>query len=183
MSEEIFVRHCAPTLAGIKTGSLFSCEFADSIDMSENIKQLNRRLNNKGLRILPLKFERGRALIYAYRPLKLFYDFQCCGVRELLGTLGYDENIPEKCIVRLKQKLNDGGEFPHEIGLFLGYPLEDVCGFIQNKAKGYKCIGEWKVYGDEETAKKLFAKYRKCTEIYCRHLANGKSVERLTTAG
>lgn len=30
---------------------------------------------------------------------------------------------------------NAGGEFPHEIGLFLGYPLGDVKGFIKHKAK------------------------------------------------
>lgn len=47
-------------------------------------------------------------------------------------------------------------DFPHEIGLFLGYPLEDVQGFIENRAEGYKCVGCWKVYGDEEYAKQEF---------------------------
>ena len=27
MSEELFVSQCAPTLAGVKTGSLFSCPY------------------------------------------------------------------------------------------------------------------------------------------------------------
>lgn len=80
------------------------------------------------------------------------------------------------------QWLAGGGEFPHEIGLFLGYPPEDVCGFIENRAGGYKCVGEWKVYGDADKAKEIFAKYRKCTEVYCAQFAQGKSIERLTVA-
>ena len=68
------------------------------------------------------------------------------------------------------------------IGLFLGYPPEDVCGFIENKADACKCVGCWKVYGDEDAAKKLFAKYKKCTDVYCTLFANGRSIERLTVA-
>ena len=29
MSEELLVRHCAPTLAGLKTANLFACRFSD----------------------------------------------------------------------------------------------------------------------------------------------------------
>ncbi len=43
-------------------------------------------------------------------------------------------------------------QFPHEIGLFLGYPPEDVCGYIRNKGKCQKCTGHWQVYGDENFA-------------------------------
>ena len=28
MSEDLLIRHCSPTLAGIKTGNLFSCACA-----------------------------------------------------------------------------------------------------------------------------------------------------------
>ena len=35
MSEELVVRQCAPTLAGIKTGSLFSCP----CDSPEELRQ------------------------------------------------------------------------------------------------------------------------------------------------
>ena len=51
--------------------------------------------------------------------------------------------------------------FPHEIGLFLGYPAEDVQGFIRNCAAKPKLVGAWKVYGDAEVAKKKFASYKK----------------------
>ena len=84
--------------------------------------------------------------------------------------------------MQLSKRLNETKEFPHEIGLFLGYPPEDVKGFIDNRAEGYKCIGCWKVYGDEENAKRKFECYKKCTDVYCAQWANGKSIERLTVA-
>ena len=57
-------------------------------------------------------------------------------------------------------------DFPHEIGLFLGYAPEDVDGFIRLGAGRAKCVGTWKVYGDLEAAKKKFALFQKCTKLY-----------------
>ena len=79
-------------------------------------------------------------------------------------------------------RLKNDDEFPHEIGLFLGYPPEDVLGFIKNGAENCKRLGCWKVYGDEENALKTFKKYEKCTEIYSKLWNNGRSLERLTVA-
>lgn len=182
MSDEVFIRYCSPTLAGIKTANLFSSRFKDEKEMRESVRRLNVVLVKKGIRVVPLKFREGRALIYAYRPSKLLQDLQRADACSLLRERGYAAEMPERCIVQLMRRLADSGEFPHEIGLFLGYPPEDVCGFIENKAEGYKCVGEWKVYGDEEQAMKTFAKYRKCTEVYCAQFAQGRSIERLTVA-
>ena len=68
------------------------------------------------------------------------------------------------------------------MGLFLSYPPEDVKGFIENRAANAKCTGVWKVYGDEEKARSLFAKYRKCTEIYCTLWQSGLKLEQLAVA-
>ena len=38
-------------------------------------------------------------------------------------------------------KGDESGEFPHEVGLFLGYPPEDVKGFIDHRANNFKCAG------------------------------------------
>ena len=182
MSEEIFVHYCSPTLAGIKTANLFSCRFADEKEMRDSVRRLNVALVKKGIRVLPLRYHDGCALIYAYRPSKLSQDLQQADACSLLEKRGYTFGAPERCIIQLMQRLADGGEFPHEIGLFLGYPPEDVSGFIENRAEGYKCAGEWKVYGDADKAKETFAKYRKCTEACLAQFAQGKSIERLTAA-
>ncbi|MCI9271323.1 MAG: DUF3793 family protein [Dorea sp.] len=182
MSEETFVRCCSPTLAGIKTANLFSCHFSDEREMRDSLRELNGILVKKGIRVLSLRYRDGCALIYTYRPSKLLRDLQQSAASRLLKERGYTFGAPERYIVQLVQRLEDDGEFPHEIGLFLGYPPEDVYGFIENRAEGYKCAGEWKVYGDVDKAKKMFAKYRKCKEVYCAQFAQGKSIERLTEA-
>ena len=183
MSEAHIVRHCAPTLAGLKTGNIFSCPFETKEDLLNSIRQLNRRLRGKGLRILPLRFSEKRALIYLYRPNMLAADLADDAAAQILQNCGYCTGQCEKCLVQLAQKLRSREEFPREIGLFLGYPPEDVQGFIENKACGCKCVGCWKVYGDEAAAKKKFAQYKKCTSVYWDQWAKGKAIERLTVAG
>ena len=183
MSEDYLVRHCAPTLAGIKTASLFTSPYETREQLLESVRRMNRRLRCKGLRVLPLRFSEKRALIYVYRPKQLSIDLSDAVAVKLLEQYGYHTGSCEKCVVRLVQKLRQEEDFPHEIGLFLGYPPEDVCGFIENRACGCKCVGCWKVYGDEAAAQKKFARYKKCTKVYCDQLAKGKDIERLTVAG
>lgn len=180
MSEELLVRHCSPTLAGMKTGNIFNCRFADRREMQSCLQGWNGILVKKGLRALPLRDSRNGALIYVYRPVMLSQDLQCDKAREILRNRGYEAGKADGCILELRKRLQNNEEFPHEIGLFLGYPPEDVEGFIEHHAAGYKCAGCWKVYGDADAAKRQFAKYKKCTDAYCAMFARGMSIERLT---
>lgn len=181
-TEELIIRHCSPTLAGMKTGNLFSCEYCTEEMLKNEIRRLNRILVPKGIRVILLRYSHNKAMIYVYRPSRLKIDFTDNQSEALLEKHGYICNHPERCINQLARKLKECTDFPHEIGLFLGYPPEDVQGFIENKACNSKCVGHWKVYGDEVQAKTLFAKYKKCTEIYIEQWLKGKSVERLTVA-
>lgn len=183
MTEDHLIRYCAPTLAGIKTASLFTCPYESQDLLLDSIRNMNRRLKSKGLRVLPLRFSDKKALIYIYRPKKLSADLSSSAASELLERCGYNPVNCEKCVVHLSKKLRRQKEFPHEIGLFLGYPPEDVCGFIDNGACGCKCVGCWKVYGDEEAAKKKFAQYKKCDRVYRDRWERGTDIERLTVAG
>lgn len=183
MSEEMIINHCSPTLAGIKTGALFNCAYPSEREMRSSVRVWDKTLSPKGLRVLPLRYNGRTALIYIYRPAMLSIDLKNELARRLLRRCGYVSSTPEGCIVQLMRRFAESDEFPHEIGLFLGYPAEDVCGFIANKACGYKCVGYWKVYGDEEKAKKTFAKFEKCTRCYCQQHAKGKGIERLAVAG
>ena len=183
MSEDHIIRNCAPTLAGIKTGSLFTCPYEDRNTLLDSVRRMNKRLSGKGLRCLPLRVGGKKALIYLYRPAKLRHDLADRDAAKLLRDRGYDPECCEKCVGRLMKRLRGQEDFPHEIGLFLGYPPEDVLGFMENRACGCKCVGCWKVYGDEAAAKKRFAQYKKCTRVYCDQWAKGKAIERLTVAG
>ena len=182
MSEDLVIRHCAPTLAGIKTGNLFSCSCPDRKELTKALSRLNRKLVPRGIRIVPLRVRKGHALIYAYRPHALESDLADDHARELLTQYGYLPGNLNACVIHLMRRLQSAGEFPHEIGLFLSYPPEDVRGFIHNKACNFKCSGCWKVYCNECETAKLFAKYQKCRGVYWRLFSGGRSVLQLTVA-
>jgi hypothetical protein len=182
MPEELLVRHGSPTLAGLKTGNLFACAFADRRELGGELRRINRRLSAKGVRLLPLRCREGRALLYLYRPDRLSRDLARDTARQLLAERGYPVEAPSRCLTWLMRRLAQRDEFPHEIGLFLGYPPEDVRGFIECGAQDCKCAGCWKVYGDAEAARRTFARFRKCTEVYCSRYAAGTPLERLTVA-
>lgn len=183
MSEEEIIRNCAPTLAGIKTGNMFTCSYESREALLDTVRRLNRQLGRKGLRILPLRISEQKALIYLYRPNRLRCDLSLSCAEEILQLHGYDTRSCERCVSHLARRVRQQADFPHEIGLFLGYPAEDVKGFIENRACNCKCAGCWKVYGDEEAAKKKFSQYKKCTRVYCDRWASGRGIEKLTVAG
>ena len=182
MSDEMFVRCCAPTLAEIKTGSMFSCEYAGREEMTDELRSLNRVLSAGGMCILPLRFHDGKALLYLFRPDSLQRDMRNRAAREILDEAEYSGMRYQQCIRRLIRRIGTRDEFPHEIGLFLSYPPEDVRGFIENHAQNYKFIGYWKVYGDEEKARRTFEKYKKCTDSYCRSVKAGHRLAELAVA-
>ncbi len=179
MSDEFIVRQASPTLAGLKTGSLFTVPYRSEQELRADVAEMNRRLAPKGVQLRLMRVRR-RALLYLYRPGYLSRDFSRADVAELLRRYGYTVEDPERCLDRLRGRLQSGGDFPHEIGLFLGYPAEDVRGFIEGREDGCKAVGAWKVYGDVDAAQRRFTQFEKCTAAYCALLQRGSSIERLT---
>ena len=57
---------------------------------------------------------------------------------------------------RLHAYYGNRAPFPHEIGFVLGYPIEDVDGFMSNGGQGARTCGRWKVYGDVDEALRRF---------------------------
>ena len=182
MSNEILVRCCAPTMACLKTGNMFTCAFDSREQMTEELRRLNLRLNDKGLRILPLRWHGGRSLLYLYRPKLLERDLRDPLARKLLSECGYTCENTGTCLSRLISRFRSGEDFPHEVGLFLGYPPADVDGFMHRK-ESYKLCGLWKVYDDVEGAVRQFARCRRCTEVYLNCLSRGFPLEKLAVAG
>ena len=173
MSEELLVRNCAPTLAGLKTASLFNCPYESREELLSSLRQLNRRLGPKGVRAIPLRFSEKRALVYLYRPARLEQDLSANASAALLRQCGYTSCQSGKCLTSLARKLRQRGEFPHEIGVFLGYPVEDVIGFMENKGKNYVLCKYWKVYHHAERAKYTFESYDRCRAFLCNQLNQG----------
>ncbi|MGP1570469.1 MAG: DUF3793 family protein [Eubacteriales bacterium] len=185
MCEEILIRHCSPTLAGIKTANLVSVAYETYDELCLELKKFNTKFARKGLRALAFRYKDGRALVYIYRPAKLERDLSGSEAGSLLALCGYDQTKPKRCVKMLAEKFGKSDTFPHEIGLFLGYPPSDVRSFIEEKrgcGNKCKCSGVWKVYGDAENALKIFCMYEKCKNIYYKQWKCGKPIDRLIVA-
>ena len=176
MSEERLIRQCAPTLAGIKTGSLFPCPYETREELMADVRAFNRRFAARGLCLLPLRLENGHALLYLYRPAELRRDLQNGLAREILSSAGYRCGSCEGCVTDLVRRLRGSAEFPHEIGLFLGYPIEDVVGFIRYSGRGCKLSGYWKVYGDAEAASRLFDRLSRVCHAVTKRVEQGETL-------
>ena len=128
----------------------------------------------------------------AFDPDMLYVECGHCGApivwekgrtRRLLAEAGYDGGSCGRCVATLIRRFRQGADFPHEIGLFLSYPPEDVKGFVDNRARSYKCAGLWKVYSDEARARRLFTRFKRCTDTYCKLWQAGATIDQLAVAG
>ena len=173
MSEEQVIQHCSPTLAGIKCAAMFSTPFTTKSEALEDTESLSDKVKPYGLKVMLLRYRCPNALVYIYRPEMLFKALRTPIANELLKSKGYDFASLEDGVEELKAHVESCPSIPHEIGLFLGYPPEDVKGFIEKNAMEYKCKGYFKVYSDEERAKCLFSEYSKCRARNLENYRNG----------
>lgn len=99
--------------------------------------------------------------------------------RQFLRRLGYEPAETDGLLAQLARRLQTQPEFPHEIGVFLGYPLQDVIGFIENQGRNFTCCGFWKSYSDPAETQACFACYRKCVHTYVKRFEEGTPIEKL----
>ena len=180
MLDRAIIDHASPTLARLKLGNLFNHTMGE--DFPAEFAALRRQLMGKGVTMTILRISQSKALIYLFRAEELEKTLEDEGVRRLLRACEYRSFDINGALNTLKTRLNDLDAFPHEIGVFLGYPLEDVLGFIENGGRNCLFCGCWKVYSNECAALAAFARYEKCKAVYQRLFASGCPLSRLTVA-
>ena len=187
LSEKI-LRNCSQTLAGLKTGTIFNISDMPVSILEFQIAVLNSKLNPLGIFIERVRSKKNNSLIYVYRRSQLLKDLDRTGVREILRPIGYPECGLTKDIILdgqiqyLMKRLSDYDCFPHEIGLFLGFPVEDVEEFIRHD--GHDCVacGFWKVYCNKKEALSTFRRFRICARIYENAILEKRPIESMTVA-
>jgi hypothetical protein len=101
-------------------------------------------------------------------------------VRKMLMQAGYTDlsldGILKEFSVRYRWYMETKNDFPHEMGLLLGYPTEDVEGFITHRGDNCLCVGYWKVYANKERKLKIFERFEMATERLIQLLSYGVSM-------
>lgn len=175
---------CAPTLAGLKPASLFRYQPTPGQDAAAMAAAWHAALVARGVTVRVLKQcpRTGAVLVYVYRPTRVAKLLADPRTLDFLAGEGYRTGTADELLDQLTDRLCCEGDFPHEIGVFLGYPLADVIGFIQNRGKNFTVCGYWKVYTDPASAQAEFDRYKKCERIYAHCYYNGTPIRRLTVA-
>lgn len=165
------MQYAAPTLAGLKTGSLFNSRGFSEAFLDEAEAELAPLLAAHDLHLARFYHPERCPLIYLYRRTALSADLANPEVRAFLSGYGYEPTV-ERAIDRLAERICET-HFPHEIGCFLSYPIEDVKAFVTFGGRACKLCGHWCVFQNEGKALAEFARYDAATAHYRRCLEAG----------
>lgn len=174
---------CAPVLACIKPSNLLIVKSEICQKLKEDI--IEAKANYK--------------LLYKAQNKYIYLIYRKIAVERLISTgenlnylknMGYDEYILKNDVdaaidylaLRLRDSLEKKCVFPHEMGIFMGYPIEDVLGFIENNGKNYQLSGYWKVYQNKDVAVRIFKQYDLARNVALSLISNGGALSSLYAA-
>lgn len=183
------VRRAAGVVAGIKPAALFNfvphltcadpCPSEHACHkVAEVIEAYQRELPRYGVELVVLYAAKRKVSLFAYRESLLAEILARLEERRFLADAGYDTDGVSELVASLWQRMHAYYEaadnnaerpaYPHEVGLLLGYPLEDVRGFIRGDVE--TCRGPWKAYGDAGSARMRFGRLAmheaRCQALY-----------------
>ncbi|MBR1622861.1 MAG: DUF3793 family protein [Pseudobutyrivibrio sp.] len=170
------VLQCAPTIAGMKTSNLL-------IVPREKEDKVRFVLRHSGLMGYRLVYDRQRVIFLVFNREMLMSYLAKREIRDFLSEYGYRTDAFGYTLrnfqLRYDSYVNDRKEFPHEMGVFLGYPLCDVKGFIENGGDGFVLSGYWKVYENKTEAQELFEKFDDVKDDMVRMISKGDSIKKI----
>lgn len=158
---------CSEVLAGVKPANLVSLT-NHARPCGRNLYQLwqshhvelFRRLEKLNFQVLQTR--ENALLLFCYNAENLERHLAHAGIRALLSKSGYDTAASGQALLsELFQRFAVSSSFPHEIGLFIGYPAKDVAAFMGVIKIPFTCQGPWKIYGDPHKSLRLAATFRK----------------------
>lgn len=124
-----------------------------------------------------------KAIVLFYRSEELEEYVSRPEVRKILRKAGYRslelEEMLDDLTVRMNTQDREENGFPHEIGVFLGYPARDVESFIQKGGRESLTVGYWKVYHDVSHAARTFRAFDDAKEYAVNEFLSGKSLQEI----
>ena len=166
--QRLAAEQCAPVMFGIKPSNLLIIDPGyDPVLMSV--------VAGTGLKIRCFYFGGGRQVWFMYQEKMLIRYLSRPENREFMQEYGYTADMSLGQILmhaaqRFREYKKGLAPFPHEMGIILGYPLEDVNGFMCNQGKNYLLSGYWKVYYRPANARRIFKEYDEATERMIKEL-------------
>ena len=170
------VFQCAPVFKGVKASNI--------ITLPEGTwKRLKGRIAGGEVRVMLLHGGGKNEVILFYREKWLHNILKKPEVESFFKTHGYTDLVLSAVLSRMQERyeayVQGEMDFPHELGILLQYPLEDVKSFIVNAGKNSLFCGYWKVYHNPKEARKIFHLYDRIREKAAREFINDSMPEQI----
>lgn len=168
--EKLLAFHCSPALFGIKPSNLMNVSLKDFPNIDSLIEELNNSFSKVSFELM--KITKTSALILVYKKTKLSNAIFKKDNYDYLLSNGYPENKELNSYLNLLKERLKTSDFPHEIGVFLGYDLDDIKEYKSGN-KNCLLVGYWKVFSKKEEKEKIFDQYTRCKNIVSSLLNKG----------
>ena len=164
---------CGPVLKNVKISNMMTGK-------PGSWYQIQNELKRSRIICIPLYMARDREILFLYRYSQLESHLKREQVRRLLDHFGYEEYGVAPVLKHLRERYRQyggqGGPFPHELGVLLEYPVEDVKGYIVNQGQNSLISRYWKVYHNRQEAERIFHLYDEAREMAMREIVAGSSL-------
>lgn len=161
---------CAPLISGIKISNLLIIHPA-------GVCQLDKILQGSMLSYYMLAESEDKTVLLLFHKRSLEEYLLLPDNLTLLKEMGYQRfgmyDILPVFALRYQNYLAVRQDFPHEMGVLLGYPIEDVRGFIDHNGKNFIFSGYWKVYGNPALKMQLFRSYERAKHTLVQLISEG----------
>ena len=173
------VTQCAPVLKGVKISNLITMK-------PGGWRKIRAYLKKSRIICIPLYADAEKEVLFLYRFEQLERHLRNKEVREFLRSCGYEQFDVASVLAGLRRRYQryagTGKEFPHELGVLLGYPVGDVRGFIANRGENSLTSRYWKVYQNPKQAEMIFDLYDRVKEQALREIMCGRTLSHVAVS-
>ncbi|RHT22622.1 DUF3793 family protein [Clostridium sp. AM33-3] len=173
------VTQCAPVLKGVKISNLITMK-------PGGWRKIRAYLKKSRIICIPLYADAEKEVLFLYRYEQLERHLKNREVREFLRGCGYESFEVASVLVRLRRRYRlyagISKEFPHELGVLLGYPVGDVQGFIDNRGENSLTSRYWKVYQNPKEAERIFDLYDRVKEQALKEIMCGRTLSHVAVS-
>ena len=168
--------HCAPILRGSKAANIVTVT-------QEEFFRVYHLLEGTEICCRFFKTKEEMGISYLYREREIGEYLHTEKIQSFLNGYGYQNSSTSDMLEQLAERISmyNHGKivFPHEIGIFLEYPLHDVKGFLANNGRNYAYSGYWKVYQELEGALQTFKRYDEDRDYVIRAVMSGRTIREI----
>lgn len=155
------VQTLGPVLLGAKPSEILSFPSNDK-ELTEKINKIHHHFGNcKKISFKIFHFNHKSTKVLFYKPISLEAALTDFRNARFLKSIGYPKEYSlESYLGHMIDKIKKGN-IPDEIGLFLGYPLKDVIGFMGHPSLKLTKVNGWRVYGDAALSDQTYNEFLK----------------------